>query len=104
MVLAFLGAVWHVVAGILTLRRSRRGPPNLIAWAWANAVLVVLTAATGFGNLNATYTSGTTPPAGMMGMSYAMMVPSVLISLAWPIFLVIFLNDRARKAYWKSWR
>jgi hypothetical protein len=97
-------AAWHLVAGILTVRRRRSGPTQLVWWAVANSVAAIVGFALAGMNMTATAPTGASaPPPGMEWMTLVTVGISLAFSLIWPVFLVVFLNRPARKAHWKAW-
>ena len=93
----------HLVGGIQVARRRRSGPGILLAWAWLNSVLVIASTLLGMGQMLSTAPPPPQMPTPMpTWYTSVMMLPGMLLSLAWPIFLLIFLMRSDRKAQWKS--
>ena len=101
MVAAYPLAVWHLIAGILLIKRSIHGPRQLIAWAIANSLFVVLS--TGFNITGATATAPT-PGGAPMLMQSVSAVLGMVMQLVWPFIVILLLTRPKRMAYWKSWR
>jgi hypothetical protein len=72
-------AVWHIVAGILTVRRRRSGPSQLVWWAVANSLAAIIGSVLAIMNVTATAPTGAAaPPPGLEWMTLV----TVGISLA----------------------
>ena len=103
--IGFAVTLIHLVGGIQVTRRRRSGPGILLAWAWLNSVFVIATTLLGMGQMLSTAPPPTQAPTPLPSWYIpVVMIFSVLLSLAWPIFLLIFLTRSDRKAQWKSWR
>jgi hypothetical protein len=87
-------ALWHLSAGVLVKCRSRFGPPLLLAWACVATLRGVL--------VSLVFFVGSWYEPGYTGFLFGAFFGVFL--LAWPVYLLIFLNHPSRKAYWKTWR
>lgn len=76
------------------MRRSRRGPPLLRAWACVATICGALVV------LSFVVTSWNEP--GYAGFLFGAFFGVLL--LAWPVFLLIYLSRPHIRAEWKSWR
>jgi len=101
MLAAYPLAVWHLIAGILLIKRSIHGPRQMIAWAIANSLFVVLS--TGFNITGATATTPT-PAGSPMLMQSVSAVLGMVMQLVWPFLVILLLTRPKHMAYWKSWR
>jgi hypothetical protein len=98
-------AVWHLVAGILTVRRRRTGPSQLVWWAVANSIAAIIGSVLAAMSVTATPPTGASaPPPSLEWMTFVTVGISLVFSLIWPVFLVVFLMRSKIRAHWKTWR
>ena len=100
-VAAYPLAVWHLIAGILLIKRSIHGPRQLIAWAIINSLFVVLS--TGL-SVTGALTTAPTPGGPPMLMQSVSAVLGLIMQLIWPFLVILLLTRPKRMAHWKSWR
>jgi len=94
----------HLLAGILTVRFRGSGPALLILWAWINIAGTLLASVLMFTKATTTGTPVPPPTPLPEWFPIASAMFGMVISLIWPVFLLVYLNRPSRKAVWKSWR
>ncbi len=94
-------AAYLIFIGIMLLRDSRHGRTQHLAFAWCKLLLVALSIWTNWAWLSAQYAGFSAGPSRIEVaiMSVLLVVPAAI----YPIALLIVMNTRSVKAYYRTW-